>query len=150
MHFHTALFPESPMSRFCAETCQILFLFGSFFGQGLSLMSFLPFGGSPAFFASVIGIGLFSGLVRRWRQGTVGAVITVVPVHGVLLVAFPAPEQEPDTLAVFVKVINLLALGKPFPSFVHGPHGQQNVGVGIPVPLSPGSGHEKSREPFPP
>ena len=63
------------------------------------------------------------------------SVLLVVPVHGILLVAFPAPGREPDTLAVLVKVINLPALGKPFSGFVHCPHGQQNVGVGIPVPL---------------
>ena len=62
-------------------------------------------------------------------------VLLVVPVHGVLLVAFPVPGREPDTLAVLVKVINLPALGKPFPGFVHCPDGQQDVGMGIPVPL---------------
>ena len=63
------------------------------------------------------------------------SVLLVVPVHGILLVAFPAPGREPDTLAVLVKVINLPALGKPFPGFVHCPDGQQDVGMGIPVPL---------------
>ena len=63
------------------------------------------------------------------------SVLLVVPVHGILLVAFPAPGREPDTLAVLVKVINLPALGKPFPVFVHCPDGQQDVGMGIPVPF---------------
>ena len=63
------------------------------------------------------------------------AVLLVVPVYSVLLVAFPVPGREPDTLAVLVKVINLPALGKPFPGFVHCPHGQQDVGVGIPILL---------------
>ena len=30
-----------------------------------------------------------------------------------------------------IKVINLAAFGKPFPMFVHCPHGQQDMGVGI-------------------
>ena len=45
--------------------------------------------------------------------------------------AFPVPGWEPDTLVILVKVINLPALGKPFSGFVHCPHGQQNVGVGL-------------------
>ena len=37
--------------------------------------------------------------------------------------------------AGFVKVVDLPALGKPFPGFVHRPHGKKDVGVGISVPL---------------
>ena len=33
--------------------------------------------------------------------------------------------------SIFVKVINLTALGKPFPMFVHCPHSEQDMGVGI-------------------
>lgn len=62
-------------------------------------------------------------------------VLLVVPVHGVLLVAFPAPGRKPDTLAVLVKVVDLPALGEPFPLFIHRPHGKQDVGVGVAVPL---------------
>ena len=62
-------------------------------------------------------------------------VLLVVPVHGVLLVAFPSAGRKPDTLAVLVKVVDLPALGEPFPGFVHCPHGKKDVGVGISVPL---------------
>ena len=62
-------------------------------------------------------------------------VLLVVPVHGVLLVAFPSAGRKLDTLAVLVKVVNLPALGEPFPGFVHRPHGKKDVGVGISVPL---------------
>ena len=62
-------------------------------------------------------------------------VLLVVPVHGVLLVAFPSAGRKPDTLAVLVKVVDLPALGKPFAGFVHCPHGKKDVGVGISVPL---------------
>ena len=34
-------------------------------------------------------------------------------------------------LSILVKVINLAALGKPFPMLVHCPHSQQDMGVGI-------------------
>ena len=56
-------------------------------------------------------------------------------VHGVLVVAFPSAGRKPDTLAVLVKVINLPALWEPLALFVHCPHGKQDVGVGISVPL---------------
>ena len=32
---------------------------------------------------------------------------------------------------ILIKVINLAALGKPFPMFVHCPHSEQDMGVGI-------------------
>ena len=62
-------------------------------------------------------------------------VLLVVPVHGVLLMAFPVPGRKPDTLAVFVKVVHLPALGEPPALFVHPPHGKEDVGVGVAVPL---------------
>ena len=62
-------------------------------------------------------------------------ILLVVPVHGVLLVAFPSAGREPDSFAVPVKVIYLAAFGEPFPFFVHRPHGEQDMGVGVPVPL---------------
>ena len=62
-------------------------------------------------------------------------VLLVVPVHGVLLVAFPSAGRKPDTLAVLVKVVDLPALREPFPGFVHRPHGKKDVGVGVAVPL---------------
>ena len=49
--------------------------------------------------------------------------------------AFPSAGREPDSFAVPVKVVYLAALGKPFPFFVHRPHGKQDMGVGVPVPL---------------
>ena len=85
-------------------------------------------------FRAVIGFQIAIGDSRPALPPYLG-VLLVVPVYGVLLVAFPVPGWEPDTLAILVKVINLPALGKPFSGFVHCPHGQQNVGVGIPVPL---------------
>ena len=63
------------------------------------------------------------------------SVLLVVPVHGVLLVAFPSAGRKPDTLAVLVKVVDLPALGEPLALFVHRPHGQKDVGVGISIPL---------------
>ena len=54
----------------------------------------------------------------------------VVPVHGVLLVAFPSAGRKSDTLAILVKVVNLPALGEPFANFVHCPHGKKDVSVG--------------------
>ena len=36
-----------------------------------------------------------------------------------------------DPFPILVKVINLAALGKPFPMFVHCPHSQQDMGVGV-------------------
>ena len=63
------------------------------------------------------------------------SVLLVVPVHGILLVAFPSAGRKPDTLAVLVKVVDLPALGKPLALFVHRPHGKKDVGVGISVPL---------------
>ena len=50
-------------------------------------------------------------------------ILLVVPVHGVLLVAFPPAGREPDALAVFVKVINLAGFREKFAGFVHRPHG---------------------------
>ena len=85
-------------------------------------------------FRAVIGFQIAIGDSRPALPPYLG-VLLVVPVYGVLLVAFPVPGWEPDTLVILVKVINLPALGKPFSGFVHCPHGQQNVGVGIPVPL---------------
>ena len=49
--------------------------------------------------------------------------------------AFPSAGREPDSFAVPVKVIYLAAFGEPFPFFVHRPHGEQDMGVGVPVPF---------------
>ena len=80
-------------------------------------------------FRAVIGLQIAVGGSRPALPPYL-VVFLVIPVHGVLLVAFPVPGWEPDTLAVLVKVINLPALGKPFSGFVHCPHDQQDVGVG--------------------
>ena len=49
--------------------------------------------------------------------------------------AFPSAGREPDSFAVFVKVVYLAAFGEPFPFFVHRPHGEQDMGVGVAVPF---------------
>ncbi len=43
------------------------------------------------------------------------AILLVVPIHRILLVAFPSAGRKFYPFPVFVKVINLAALGKPFP-----------------------------------
>ena len=60
-------------------------------------------------------------------------ILLVVPVHRVLLVAFPVAGWELDALAVFVKVVNLAGFRQPLAVFVHCPDGQQNVGVWVPI-----------------
>ena len=95
----------------------------------------LPFIGTKVkAFRAVIGFQIAVGGSRPALPPYL-PVLLVVPVHGVLLVAFPVPGRKPDTLAVLVKVVHLPALGEPFPSFVHRPHGKKDVGVGISVPL---------------
>ena len=49
--------------------------------------------------------------------------------------AFPSAGREPDSFAVFVKVVYLAALGEPFPFIAHRPHGEQDMGVRVPIPL---------------
>ena len=58
-------------------------------------------------------------------------ILLVVPVNGIFLVAFPSAGRKFYPFPVLVKVINLVALGKPFPMLVHCPHGQHDMGVGI-------------------
>ena len=58
-------------------------------------------------------------------------ILLVVPVHRILLVAFPPAGWQLYPFPVLIKVINLAALGKPFPMFVHCPHSQQDMGVGV-------------------
>ena len=58
-------------------------------------------------------------------------ILLVVPVHRILLVTFPSAGRKFYSFPIFVKVINLTALGKPFPMFVHCSHSQQDMGVGI-------------------
>ena len=58
-------------------------------------------------------------------------ILLVVPVNRILLVAFPSAGRKFDPFPILVKVINLAALGKPFPMFVHCPHSEQDMGVGI-------------------
>ena len=62
-------------------------------------------------------------------------VLLVVPVHGVLLVAFPSAGREPDSFPVPVKVVDFPALGKPPAGFVQRPHGKQDMGVWVARPL---------------
>ena len=57
--------------------------------------------------------------------------VLLIPVNGIFLMAFPAAGWEPDPLPVLVEVINLAALGKPFPMFVHRPHSQHDMTVGV-------------------
>ena len=59
------------------------------------------------------------------------AILLVVPIHRILLVAFPSAGRKFYPFPVFVKVINLAALGKPFSMFVHCSHSEQDMGVGI-------------------
>ena len=49
--------------------------------------------------------------------------------------AFPSAGRKPDSFAVFVKVVYLVAFGEPFAFFVHRPHGEHDMGVGIAVPF---------------
>ena len=63
-------------------------------------------------------------------------ILLAVPVHGVFLVAFPSAGREPDSCIVLVKVVYFAALGEPFAFFVHRPHGDQDMGVGVPSLLS--------------
>ena len=58
-------------------------------------------------------------------------ILLVVPVHRILLVAFPPAGQKFYPFPVLVKVINLPALWKPFPMLVHCPHSQQDMSMGI-------------------
>ena len=58
-------------------------------------------------------------------------ILLIVPINRILLVAFPPTRWQLYPFPIFVKVINLVALGKPFPMFVHCPHRQQDMGVGI-------------------
>ena len=57
-------------------------------------------------------------------------ILLVVPGHRILLVTFPPAGWQLYPFPVFIKVINLAALGKPFSMFVHFPHSQQDMGVG--------------------
>ena len=63
------------------------------------------------------------------------AILLVVLVHRILLVAFPPAGWQLYPFPVLVKVINLAALGKPFPMFVHCPHSEQDMGVWVSVPF---------------
>ena len=58
-------------------------------------------------------------------------IFLVVPVNRILFMAFPPAGRQLYPFPILVKVINLAALGKPFPMFVHCPHSQQDMGVGI-------------------
>ena len=59
----------------------------------------------------------------------------LVPIDGVFLVAFPITGRETNTVSVFIKVINLSALRKPFPVLIHGTHGQHDMRVWVSVTL---------------
>ena len=57
----------------------------------------------------------------------------VIPVNCVHPMAFPVSAGEPDTLAVLVQVINLVALWQPAPLLVHWPEREQQMSMGIAV-----------------
>ena len=57
--------------------------------------------------------------------------VLLVPVNGILLVAFPVAGGKSDTLSVLVKVVNLAALRQPLSVFVNGSHGQHDMAMGI-------------------
>ena len=59
------------------------------------------------------------------------AILLVVPIHRILLVAFPPAGRKFNPFPILVKVINLAALGKPFPMLVYCPHSEHDMGVGI-------------------
>ena len=61
---------------------------------------------------------------------TIAKTVTTKYIH-ILLVAFPSAGRKFDPFPILVKVINLAALGKPFPMLIHCPHSQQDMGVGI-------------------
>jgi len=62
-------------------------------------------------------------------------ILLVVPVNRILLVAFPPAGRKFYPFPAFIKVINLAALGEPFPMFVHRPHGQHDMSVRVSVPF---------------
>ena len=49
--------------------------------------------------------------------------------------AFPPAGRELDSFPVLIKFIDLAALGKPFPTRIHCPHGQHDMGVWVSVPF---------------
>ena len=57
--------------------------------------------------------------------------VLLVPVNGILLVAFPVAGGQLDALAVLVKVVNLAALRQPLSVFINGSHGQHDMAMGI-------------------
>ena len=85
-------------------------------------------------FRAVIGFQIAVGRVRPSLPPDFG-VLPVVPVYCVLLMAFPSAGRKPDALPVLVKVVHFTALGEPFAFFVHRPHGEQDMGVWVAVPL---------------
>ena len=62
-------------------------------------------------------------------------VLLVVPVHRVLLVAFPVTGRKSDALTVLVKVVNLSGFREPPAVFIHRSERQQNVGVWVTISL---------------
>ena len=58
-------------------------------------------------------------------------ILLIVPVNRIFFMAFPPAGRKFDPFPVLIKVINLAALGKPFPMFVHCPHSEHDMGVGI-------------------
>ena len=57
--------------------------------------------------------------------------VLLVPINGILLVAFPSAEWQLDTLSVLINVINFAALSQPLSVFVNGSHGQHDMAMGI-------------------
>jgi len=62
-------------------------------------------------------------------------ILAVVPVNRIFLVTFPSAGRKFYPFPVLVKVINLAALGKPFPMFIHCPHSQHDMSVRVSVPF---------------
>ena len=85
-------------------------------------------------FRAVVGFQIAVGCVRPSLPPDF-SVLLVVPVYSVLFVAFPPAGREPDSFTVPVKVVYLATLGKPFSFCVYCPHGEQDMGVGVPVAL---------------
>ena len=72
-------------------------------------------------------ISIYAYLLRIEDRRTYQCIVS----YPILLVAFPPAGRKFYPFSAFIKVINLAALGKPFPMFVHCPHSEQDMGVGI-------------------
>jgi len=68
-------------------------------------------------FRAAVGFQIAVGRVRPSLPPDF-SVFPVVPIYGVLLVAFPSAGREPDAFPILIKVIYFSALGEPFPFFI--------------------------------